>query len=156
MNHQDLQSLTEFLEAMPEFIRRLTNGLSPAELKKKPSEKEFSVLEHVWHLRDIELEGYSVRIKKLLSENRPVLQDIDGGRLAEERSYNNLDFVEGLEAFARARRDNIRKIKGLTLEQLNCSGLFEGATPITLGRVLQMMREHDESHRKELDDLVNQ
>jgi hypothetical protein len=156
MNDQDLQNLIESLEAMPEFIRTLTKGLSTAELKKKPSEKEFSVLEHVWHLRDIESEGYSVRIKKLLSEKRPVLDDIDGGKLAVERGYNNLDFVEGLKAFTRARRDNIRSIKGLTLEQLYCNGIFKDAAPITLERVLQMMREHDEVHRKELNDLVNQ
>jgi hypothetical protein len=155
MNHQDLQNIIDSLEAMPEFLRRLTKGLSSAELTRKSSEKEFSVLEHVWHLRDIETEGYSVRIKRLLSENRPVLQDIDGGKLAAERGYNQLDFAEGLEVFTRARRDNIRSIKGLTLEQLNCSGIFEDAAPVTLERVLQMMREHDEAHRKELQDLVN-
>lgn len=155
VNHPELQSLVAFLEATPEFIRRVTEGLSPAELKRKPSEREFSVLEHVWHLRDIETEGYCVRINKLLCENRPVLHDIDGGKLAEERGYNNLDFVEGLVAFTRARIDNVHSIKGLTPEQLNRSGIFEGAATITLGRVLQMMREHDEAHLKELNDLVN-
>jgi hypothetical protein len=154
MNHQEFQKLVEFLGEMPEALQYLTKDLSSEELKKKPSEKEFSVLEHVWHLSDIESEGYSVRIEKLLTEDQPVLRDIDGGKLALERGYNNLNLAAGLEAFTHARRGNIRRIKALSLEQLDRRGIFEHAGPVTLERVILMMREHDEAHRRELNDMA--
>ena len=40
------------------------------------------MLEHVCHLRDIEVEGYAPRLKRILSEDGPFLPDIDGRRLA--------------------------------------------------------------------------
>src|SRR5260370_33437178 len=76
-------------------------------MKARNSRAEFSALENICHLRDIEVEGYTVRVNKILTENDPVLTDIDGGRLAIDRAYNNKNIDEALEAFALARRQNI-------------------------------------------------
>ncbi len=154
MNKQNLENLAEVLEEMPEFIRRLTIGLSLEELKRKPTKKEFSILEHIWHLRDIEQEGYAARIGKLLTENQPLLKDIDGDKLAEERDYNNLNFATGFEEFCQARKNNVRQIKDLTLEQLNRVGTLENVGAITLGQLLMKLLEHDEEHRQTLEKLT--
>jgi len=53
------------------------------------SPDEFSVLENICHLRDLELQGYTPRIRRILAEADPDLADFDGARVAAESSYNN-------------------------------------------------------------------
>ncbi|OLE53412.1 MAG: hypothetical protein AUG51_13380 [Acidobacteria bacterium 13_1_20CM_3_53_8] len=150
MTEEELVSLVRFLEETPRVVRQFSENLSETELRWKPSEDEFSVLENVCHLRDIEREGYSVRIEKLLNEDKPFLHDLDGARMALARDYNNQDFSTALEDFSQAREVNARKLVELSVEQLNRSGEFEGVGEITLEKLLQMMREHDDGHRQEL------
>jgi hypothetical protein len=153
MSEEEFHALVEFLERTPETINRMSADLVGDKLIWKPSAKEFSILEHVCHLRDIEQEGYAVRINRLLSEAEPLLADIDGDRLASERRYNTQNMEPALSAFAVARQDNVHTLKGLSLDQLSRSGMFESVGPITLERLLLMMREHDREHLAALTDL---
>ena len=81
MAQPDFENLVAFLEETPDVVKSLTGNLTAKELMRKPAIEEFSFLEHVCHLRDIEREGYGVRIAKLLNEEQPFLPDIDGGRV---------------------------------------------------------------------------
>lgn len=153
MTTEDFKALVLFLEEMPGKVRRLVQGLGEGERGWKPRMDEFSATENVCHLRDIEEEGYSVRIRKLLEETEPFLSDLDGARLARERDYNNQSMSEALERFTLARNGNVAAVRGLEPDSLNRRGMFEGTGAITLGQLLLMMREHDESHLKELADL---
>ena len=154
MTAQEFQEVVRALEEMPGHVRQLAAGMAAQDLKWKPSDDEFSVLEQVCHLRDLEREGYGVRIKKLLAEHRPRLPDFCGGRIARERDYNRQDFESALREFALARRENVRVMKRLSPEQLNESGHLEGVGAITLGELFLLMREHDRSHKAELSDLL--
>jgi hypothetical protein len=149
----DFQNLLAFLEETPEVVRSLTENLTTKELMRKPAKEKFSFLEHVCHLRDIEQEGYRVRIARLLSEEQPFLPDIDGDKLAKERHYNSQSFNEALSAFTRARKDNVQTIRTLTSHHLKRSGIFQNVGTINLGQLLAMMVEHDEAHRLSLAGL---
>jgi uncharacterized damage-inducible protein DinB len=153
MTREELQELAGFLAETPYRIERLLSETGGRSLTWKPSANEFSMLEHICHLRDIEQEGYTVRIGKLLHEDQPALPDIDGNRLAEERRYNTQSYQEALAAFTRARAENVRAIKALSPEQLTCSGMFEKVGPVTLAQLLRMMREHDREHLEALSGL---
>ncbi|HEX8890222.1 MAG TPA: DinB family protein [Pyrinomonadaceae bacterium] len=150
---QEFKNLLDFLAETPQVVRQLSQDLAPDELKRKPSDKEFSVQENVCHLRDIEQEGYTVRIEKLLNEHEPVLPDINGAKLAMERDYNSQDLATGLEEFARLRERNVSALRNLRPESLGRTGTLEGAGKITLKRLAAMMREHDEDHLAELNNL---
>jgi hypothetical protein len=153
MTPEVFQRTISFLEETPQVIGCLIAGLADEDLTWKPSEKEFSVVENICHLRDIEQEGYRMRIDKLLNEDKPFLTDIDGGKLAEERNYNSQNLNSALRAFTRARETNVRPIKHLTSDQLNRKGTFENVGPITLEGLLLMMQEHDQDHIKKLNNL---
>lgn len=156
MTLEEFQSLVGALEETPRLIRQLADDLGGNEVTWKPSQEKWSVLEHVCHLKDIEEEGYTARIEKLLRETQPFLADIDGDKLARERSYNSQDFDATLRAFALTRAENARAIKDLTLDQLNRSGIFENTGPVTLGSLLLMMRDHDGGHLQDISDLREQ
>lgn len=149
----ELQSLTGFLAETPERVRQLTSGLSEADARRKPSPQEFSALENVCHLNDLEREGYGVRIEKLIGEAQPFLPDFDGGKIAAERDYNKRQLALMLDAFARARASNLRAVYGLSANDLQRGGTLETVGPITLESLLLKMREHDEAHLQELSDL---
>lgn len=153
MTREEFQSLIQSLEDTPQIVQQLTNNLQDEQRTWKPSAEEFSVLENVCHLADLEREGYGVRITKLITEDAPLMQDFDGGRVARERDYNRQDFSTALRDFTGAREEALRTVRALSTEQLERSGTLEGAGTITLSRLLEMMREHDHSHLEELRSL---
>jgi DinB superfamily len=153
MTTTELQSHVDYLAETPGAVERLVADLTDEERRRKVDVVEFSVLENICHLLDIEREGYSVRIQRLLKEDAPVLPDIDGGRLARERDYNSRDMKTALEAFAHARRSNILVLKSLSPDQLDRGGTLETVGPITLSELLRMMRAHDDAHRQEITEL---
>jgi hypothetical protein len=153
MEGQSLQDAVEFLVETPATVRRLAAGLTGEELRWKESGDKFSFVEQACHLRDIEREGYQLRIKKLLTESEPRLEDIDGLKLASERRYHEQDFEAALESFAGARRENVETVRDLSVEQLGRSGAFEGVGAVSLEKLIAMMCEHDRDHREELGVL---
>lgn len=154
--NQELANTLLFLEETPQFITTLAQNLSTRELKRKPETAEFSMLEHVCHLRDIEVEGYEPRIDKLLNRDRPYLHDIDGNKLAKDRDYNSQIFDLAQSAFTKARNGNIRTIRTLEPHHLERCGILENVGIITLGQLVIMMREHDEGHRLLLSRLCSE
>ena len=153
MTETELQSLIAFLAETPTVVRQLVGELSADEARQRPAANEFSALEQACHLRDIEREGYAVRLRRLLSEAEPMLADINGARLARERDYQSQDFAAALEAFAQARSENMALIKTLAPDQLQLGGTLESVGRVTLAQLLEMMRAHDEEHCAELRTL---
>lgn len=152
----EFESLIAYLAETPAVVEEMLGGLTDEDRRWKPPGGEFSALENVCHLLDIELEGYAVRIERLLKEDGPQLPDIDGGQLARERDYNSRNPETAIAAFRRARESNVRAVKSLGPEQLERAGTLETVGPITLRGLLSMMRAHDEAHRLEIRELRGQ
>ncbi|HJX91061.1 MAG TPA: DinB family protein [Pyrinomonadaceae bacterium] len=150
MNNADRQQLLTQLAHTPVQLAELIDDLPQDSVRLRPAPDEFSVVENVCHLRDIELDGYSIRIQRLLTENHPGLSDIDGARLAVEREYNNQDLQEALMTFTRARQANVSSLSKASDSEFDREGDLEGVGKITLERLLEMMCEHDEGHVDEL------
>ena len=151
---QKYKELVRSLEDTPRRIKQLVSDLGESKLRERSREKTWSVVEHICHLRDIEKEGYAVRITKLLTEDQPLLEDIDGDKLAVERAYINQDFQSALEAFINARAVNIEAIRDLSPSQLSRSGMFDNSA-LSLLDLLNKMREHDQEHINELAQLTS-
>jgi len=148
----DVDELVKQLAATPNRIRQLI-GDPANDFRYRPSDGRFSVLENICHLRDIEVEGYALRIKRILEEDLPELPDIDGGRLALERDYNSQDLMTALNTFAEARKANVSRLRDIDPSELEKAGKLEGVGEVTLERLLEMMIEHDEGHLAELQIL---
>ena len=142
----ELQNLFNLLEQTPEIIGRQIASLSEPEMRCRKADGSFSAVEDVCHLRDLEIEGYAVRINRILRETEPVLADFNGGRIAAERDYNSQGIREALEVFARARKENLDRLRALPSEQLARAGILEGVGRVSLKKLLSLMREHDEGH----------
>jgi hypothetical protein len=149
MTAEELPALIESLEQTPVEVSLLLDQISQDEQRIRNAD-EFSALENICHLRDIEIEGYTERILRILQEDMPSLADIDGGRLALERDYNNQDATKALEAFTLARKRNVEQLRRVIPEQTAREGNLEGVGVISLAKLLEMMLEHDQGHVIEL------
>ena len=145
-NTQRLLSLVPTLQAAKERIPR-------PEWAKRPSEDVFSLVDQVCHLRDIEEEGYTLRIRRLLREVDPELGDFDGSGIARARDYRKQDLTLALNALDLARRQNVAVLSDLPAHAFARRGRMEGMGEITLERLAAMMLEHDAEHRRELEEL---
>jgi hypothetical protein len=149
----DLEDLLVRLEAMPAALEAAARELGPARWLEAPP-GSFCLVEQAWHLADLEREGYGERIRRLLSEDGPLLADFDGARLAAERDYRSKPLEEGIAAFAAARAANLARLRALPPAAWDRGGRQEGVGAITLRDVPRMMREHDDSHRAEIAALL--
>ena len=153
MPPEDLQDVIDALTKTPETVADLVKDLSGPDLIVRNSPEEFSVVENVCHLRDIEIEGYAARISRILRENNPLLPDIDGSRLAVEREYHSQNLSDALQAFAVARNQNTKTLSGLATEQFDREGTLEGVGSVTIRGLLLMMRDHDADHLLQLSSF---
>ena len=71
-----------------------------------------------------------------------------------ERDYNLQGLEQALDAFTRARELNVIAIHALSASDLERIGMLENSGEIKLGKLLELMREHDSAHIRELGDLV--
>jgi hypothetical protein len=114
----------------------------------------FALVEHLWHLGDLEREGFCERIRRLLAEEEPFLPDFDGERIAGERDYLKLPLAPALSAFAAAREQTLRLLRSVSGEQWARSGRQEGVGAVTLAELPRRILDHDRAHLEEIADLL--
>jgi DinB superfamily len=133
------------LASSPLAVREIFAEMAAEKLRRKPNSNLFSPLEDVWHLRDIEREGYLVRIGRILTEDMPILGDLDGDRMAIDRRYNELELAPAIAEFAAARAESLALLKRLPAEAWSRQAHFANRI-IDLKTLIAMMVDHDRGH----------
>src|SRR5262245_5160732 len=154
MNRRKLETLLLTLESTPALVARAAETCDPQDFARTPAGGGFSLVEHVWHLADLEREGFASRIRRLLTEEAPVLPNFDGDRVAREREYQARRLDEGLAAFTRARRRNVERLRHVAPAAWKRWGQQESVGRVTLADVPRMMADHDRTHADELRALL--
>lgn len=154
MNRREFETLLLTLESTPALLYRAAATLSSCEALWRSSDRAFSFVESVWHLADLENEGYGVRIRRIIAEDHPDLANFDGDRLARERAYQERDVERGLELFTRARAENLDVLRRLGTAEWKRSGSQEGVGRVALSDIPRMMAEHDRSHGADIADIL--
>lgn len=126
---------------------------APASWDGVPSEP-LTAIEQLCHCRDIEIDGYHVRIRRMLAEERPTLASIDTDALARERAYAHDDATRALAAFRAARAHTLQMISGLSDAQLARTAVFEGYGALTLQSLVHYLCSHDQQHLAGLQWLL--
>jgi acetylornithine deacetylase/succinyl-diaminopimelate desuccinylase-like protein len=141
MTFDDLRTAPARFEALLDRIE---------DVRARPYGDFFGAVEHMCHLRDIEAEGYAVRIRRLLSEDEPLLHDLDGAQLSRDRNYLADDPRAALRSFAKARAESVAMLERADAAAFERAGTLENAGRVTLAKIVQLMREHDAGHAREL------
>src|SRR5688500_15233315 len=149
-----LAASIERLESMPGFLAAALDAADPADLLYTPAPGELSLTEQACHLRDLEREGYLVRVRRMLTEVRPDLEGFDGAAVAASRDYASQDAKRAAQDFAAARRELTALLQPLTAADMKREATFEGK-PVCFGDLVSMMVDHDRGHREEIERLMD-
>lgn len=142
-----LTALADFprqLEAYYSVVLSEYKNWRPPSWEGIPSEP-FTPIEQVCHVKDIEIEGYHVRIRRMREESNPLLASLDGEALARERSYSKADTAVVFAQFRDARARTLELISQLTPEQFLRAAEFEGHR-VTLRGLVHNLCSHDQQH----------
>jgi hypothetical protein len=126
---------------------------SPPSWQGIPSEP-FTALAQLCHVRDIELEGYHVRLRRTLAEFEPTLEPIDGEQLAIERGYAGEQSAAVLAAFGSARAHTLQLLSALQPSQLERRAHFAEHGLVTLRSLVHLLCSHDQQHLAGLQWLL--
>jgi hypothetical protein len=149
----DLPGSIERLKEMPAFLEGALEAVPADEFLSRPAAGEFSLVEQACHLRDLEREGYLVRVRRILSETLPALETFDGTAVANARNYMAQDAHIAAQEFAAARREVTGLLAATTPDDLEREALFDDGR-ITLRDLVAMMEAHDRGHREEIERLI--
>jgi transcriptional regulator with XRE-family HTH domain len=152
----DVRSAIKTLAALPAWLPALVETLAPAQARRRVEGLgTFSVLEHVCHLRDLELEAWAVRLHALRAgDAAPFLPDFDGDRAARERDYQRQELGAAVRELLAARRASLSVLGKLKPAELSRSGTLEGVGVLSLGALITRWAGHDVGHRVELERLA--
>ncbi|HEY4769046.1 MAG TPA: DinB family protein, partial [Myxococcales bacterium] len=120
----------ERLSRTPALLARVAAQMPDALVRLRSG--PFALVEHAWHIADLEREGFGERVRRLIAEEDPFLPDFDGERIAREREYLKLELAPAVAAFAAAREQTLRSLRAVSRGQLARSGRQEGVGTITL------------------------
>ena len=153
-----LQALAAFpqqLEAHYAAVPADFKHWAPASWAGVPSEP-LTAIEQVCHVRDIEVDGYQLRLHRTLNEDHPTLVSLDTDGLARERRYGSANADEVLADFRRARAETVALITSLAPTQFDRTALFEGYGPVTMRGLVHYLCSHDQQHLAGLQWLMGQ
>ncbi len=144
MDHRRLVAL---LEATPLRLRRLTGDLRPGQALAPPKPGEWSIAEVLRHLVEGDRETFLPRLRRMLSEDRPVF---DSARRGEGAA---LDPGALLDLFARARGEVTALLEALPPEGWAREGVSPSRGPLSIEAYSASMVEHDTEHLQQLDQV---
>jgi hypothetical protein len=146
----------EELRRMPAALIEAARGLPGSVVADRPLAGGFAMVEHVWHLADLETDAYETRIRRILAEDEPQLPSFDAEAVAAKRKYRALRLRDGLKKFAAARERNLAALRSVEGDAWQRAGIQEGVGKVTLRDIPRMMHEHDLSHRREIEALLQE
>ncbi|MBL8915817.1 MAG: helix-turn-helix domain-containing protein [Archangium sp.] len=136
---------------LPRLLERLARRADSIGARRSGG---FSLVEHAWHLAELEREGFQVRVHRLLHERAPRLLDFDGSSLARERQYARRELADGVRAFREARRETEVMLRSIEGADWLRAGWQDGVGRVVLRELPGRIAAHDRAHALELAELL--
>ncbi len=145
----DRSDILAALRALPGEVDALTGDLGDEQLRWRPSEDEWSVLEVCCHLRDsAEIEG--LRIRRLVQEDGPTLEPYDQEALARDRNYRG-DDIGRVRTAVRAFWGGLAyQLESLSDEDWQRGGSHPEQGRVTVAFRAQRMAQHAREHTEQM------
>ena len=150
----EIASITDQLASVPQFLDGALRSIATADWDRRTEGIEFSIRQQLCHLRDVELEGYLVRVTRMTAETSPLLADLNGSELAQVRHYELQDPSLAVRDFTAFRMTTVAKLRGLSRQDWSRPGRFSPDAPFDVHELAAMMLAHDRQHCDEIGALL--
>src|SRR5215470_20261897 len=130
-------------------LERLIEGVSTAELRRRPAPEKWSVSEILAHLADGEIVG-AFRMRFILgSPGSPVIA-YDQDKWVTTGHYDKRDPQQSLELFRVLREANLALLRSLGPEQWKHHGMHTERGKESIEHIVRMFAGHDINHFRQI------
>ena len=147
-----MESLIEEYGNGYKILREAIEGLSEEELRFKPALDKWSIHQILIHMSDSEMVS-TQRLKKVLSEEEPLLMSIDQDAWANALGYEQLDWEQYLLLFQSLRSSMLPILAQLTSEQFERVGKYADAGRFTFKELLEYRVQHVRGHLAQIEQV---
>ena len=154
MTMGDMSAVLDQLADTPRFAREAFDSAPLDAWDSQVQGVQFSMRQEMCHLRDVELEGHLVRVMRMAAERQPLLTDLDGTQMANERAYEMQDPVAALRDFTALRALTVARLRQLPPDAWSRTGMFSPDAAFDIRELTAMIRHHDEEHCDEISTLL--
>ena len=148
----DRRELIARYEAGFDEVQRALADFPAAQLSARPLPGKWSACEIVHHLADSEMRA-AVRLRQLLTEDRPVIRAYDQELYAARLNYNARDIAPALEAFRGARSTTAQLLAHMTDEDWAREGTHPEHPRYTADTWLNVYAAHAHDHAAQIRRL---
>ena len=141
------------LAAFPEQLKRQVQDLSDPALRFRPAPGEWSVVEVIGHLLDIEA-VYSARIRQMLATDNPSLARFDPDETVRQRDYQNKQIGFLLISLAERRAEHLELLRVLRPAQLARTGLHPTRGQLSVADTIANLAWHDGNHSQQIANNI--
>jgi DinB superfamily len=124
-------------------------GIQPEERDWRPAPGEWSAREVVHHLADSETIS-GIRLRRLLIEDKPVIQGYDQAEYARALDYQGRPMEPALQAFEAARATTAQLLDAMTGADWRRAGVHSESGPYSVERWLEVYAAHAHGHADQI------
>lgn len=155
MTQPDFDQCLRLLRATPNAISALCAGVTDDQAKTRFTPDEWSMVETLRHMIDIEREDMREHFRAAISGG--LWRSIDPPDWVLGRAYNETLLNEAIVAFIEERAESLSFLRSLRDQEVDWDKQIEtGFGPISAGEVFASWVEHDNLHLRQLVELRHQ
>jgi len=143
----------EIIGATPSALRALLSGV-PNDALEAPVDEGWSAKDVVAHLLDAHSVAFTDRIRRILSEDRPLIKPIDPSARLQEQGYGSWTLGRLLDTFERVRNDDLTMLRGLSAEQMGRLADHAEAGEISVSDLAHQCAVHDMMHLQQIARML--
>ena len=143
--------IKQYAAGYDEVLRAL-EGFPAGKLTARPFRGKWTAAEIVHHLADSEMTA-AIRLRRLLVEERPVIQGYDQDAFAARLRYNGRDIAPALEAFRGARATTVQVLEAMTAGDWARQAWHTDGGAYGPERWLAIYAVHAHNHAKQIERL---
>lgn len=133
-------------------VEQALEGFPPERLTERPFPGKWTAREIIHHLADSETTS-ALRIRKLLTEQDPVIQGYDQDLYAVRLGYNGRDHTAAMQAFRAARANTVPLIEAMTNADWERAGTHTESGPFSAETWLRIYSAHAHGHAEQIRRL---
>jgi hypothetical protein len=145
--------LLEMYRVTPQTLKALVRCIDAEQAQQRPAPDSWSVVEVVAHLADIEAHAHE-RIRRMLAEEKPLIEGIDEQALAEEHRYHEWDVDDALRRFEEERAAHVETLEALGSDDWERLGHHSEFGDMTVESLTRLMAFHDAIHLAQIGRIV--
>lgn len=150
---REREETLKILRGTPVVLRRLVHGLDDDTWRRRPAAGEWSILEVVAHVGDTDERALG-RVRRMLTEEEPIIPGYDQEALAVERRYIEMDPAGVLERFETIRNEHVAVLEGLDDAGWRRSGTHAEQGPMDVQLYEAHVAGEDVDHLAQIARLV--